>query len=156
MVPHIYEGHLALERAPTSNSSAPSIAAIPRTSPRSESNCSSRGTPERESRFPSWFACIGMRTMKIGMQYFPIHNDLRPPCVHHDLRFFFHIVFVHHTFQPYLPSSQYLSMTRDNPDPKNIIPDDQKRMRNATDRAQGLDSYFKTVEATTKPRPAQG
>jgi hypothetical protein len=38
-------------------------------------------------------------------------------------------------------------MARDNPDPKNIIPDDQKQMRNASDRAQGLDSYFKTVEA---------
>jgi hypothetical protein len=38
-------------------------------------------------------------------------------------------------------------MARDNPDPKNIIPNDQKRMRNASDRAQGLDSYFKTVEA---------
>ena len=47
-------------------------------------------------------------------------------------------------------------MARDNPDPKNIIPNDQKRTRNATDRAQGLDSYFKTVEAqveaTTKSR----
>jgi len=37
--------------------------------------------------------------------------------------------------------------SRDNPDPKNIIPEDQKRKQNATDRAQGLDSYFKTVEA---------
>lgn len=46
--------------------------------------------------------------------------------------------------------------SRDKPDPQNIIPDDQKRVRNATDRAQGLDSYFKTVEATTKPRQAQG
>jgi hypothetical protein len=46
--------------------------------------------------------------------------------------------------------------SRDNPDPKNIIPDDRKRKWNATDRAQGLDSYFKTVEATTKPRQGQG
>ena len=44
----------------------------------------------------------------------------------------------------------------DNPDPKNIIPDDQKRKRNATDCAQGLDSYFKAVEATMKPRQGQG
>jgi hypothetical protein len=59
-------------------------------------------------------------------------------------------------------ASQWISQpsmaqhSRDKPDPQNIIPDDQKRVRNATDRAQGLDSYFKTVEATTKPRQAQG
>ena len=45
--------------------------------------------------------------------------------------------------------------TRDNPDPKNIIPDNTKWKRNAIDHAQGLDSYFKTVEATTKPQQAQ-
>ena len=44
----------------------------------------------------------------------------------------------------------------DNPDPQNILSEDQKRKRQATDRAQGLDSYFRTVEATTKPRQAQG
>ena len=42
--------------------------------------------------------------------------------------------------------------TQDNPNPKNIIPDNTKQRHNATDCAQGLDSYFKTVEATTKPR----
>jgi hypothetical protein len=42
--------------------------------------------------------------------------------------------------------------SRDNPDPKNILPNDQKRKRNATDRSQGLDSYIKSAEATTKPR----
>ena len=46
--------------------------------------------------------------------------------------------------------------SQDNPDLKNIIPDDQKWKRNATNRAQGLDSYFKTVEATTKPHQGQG
>ena len=46
--------------------------------------------------------------------------------------------------------------TRDNPDPQNIIPDDKKQKQNATDCAQGLDPYFRTVEATTKPREAQG
>jgi len=46
--------------------------------------------------------------------------------------------------------------SRDNPDPKNIIPNDKKRKRNATNHAQGLDPYFKTVEATTKPRQGQG
>ena len=45
--------------------------------------------------------------------------------------------------------------TQDNPDPKNIIPDNTKWKRNATDCAQGLDSYFKTVEATTKPWQVQ-
>ena len=49
------------------------------------------------------------------------------------------------------PAEAMVQQTRDNPDPKNIIPDDQKRKRNATDRAQGLDSYFKAVEATAKP-----
>jgi len=44
----------------------------------------------------------------------------------------------------------------DNPDPKNIIPDDQKQKWNATDHAQGLDSYFKTVEAMMKPHQGQG
>jgi hypothetical protein len=38
--------------------------------------------------------------------------------------------------------------SRDNPDPKNIIPNDTKRRRVATDRAQGLDSYFKAADAT--------
>ena len=46
--------------------------------------------------------------------------------------------------------------TRDNPDPTNIIPDDQKRKRNASDHAQGVDAYFKTVEAAAKPRQGQG
>lgn len=46
--------------------------------------------------------------------------------------------------------------SRDIPDPKNILPGDQKRKRNATDRAQGLDSYIKRVEATTKPRQGPG
>ena len=45
---------------------------------------------------------------------------------------------------------------RDNPNPKNILPDNKKRKRNATDRAQGLDFYIKTVEATTKPQQGQG
>lgn len=49
-----------------------------------------------------------------------------------------------------------VQQSRDNPDPRNIIPDDQKRKRNVTDRAQGVDSYFKTVEATTKSRQVQG
>jgi len=44
----------------------------------------------------------------------------------------------------------------DNPDPKNIIPDDQKRKQNAANCAQGLDSYFKTVEAMTKLCQGQG
>ncbi len=38
--------------------------------------------------------------------------------------------------------------SQDNPDPKNIIPHDAKRKGIATDHAQGLDSYFKVVEAT--------
>jgi len=46
--------------------------------------------------------------------------------------------------------------SRDNPDPKNILSGDQKRKRQATDRAQGVDSYFRAVEATSKPRQAQG
>ena len=46
--------------------------------------------------------------------------------------------------------------SRDNPDLKNIIPDDQKRKRNASDRAQGIDSYFRAVEAAAQPRQAQG
>jgi len=46
--------------------------------------------------------------------------------------------------------------SQDNPDPKNIIPDDKKWKWNATDCAQGLDSYFKTVEAMTKPCRGQG
>ena len=46
--------------------------------------------------------------------------------------------------------------SQDNPDPKNIRPEDQKRKRNATDRAQGLDSHFKTVEATMKHCQGQG
>jgi hypothetical protein len=54
------------------------------------------------------------------------------------------------------PNIEKEMATRDNPDPKRIIPNDQKRRRNATDRAQGLDSYFKAVEATAKPRQAQG
>ena len=36
--------------------------------------------------------------------------------------------------------------SRDNPDPKNIIPNDAKRKRIATNHAQGLDSYFMAVE----------
>ena len=46
--------------------------------------------------------------------------------------------------------------TRDNPDLQNIIPDDQKWKQNATDRAQGLDPYFRAVEATAKVRQTQG
>jgi hypothetical protein len=46
--------------------------------------------------------------------------------------------------------------TRDNPDPKNILSDDRKRKRQATDRAQGVDAYFRAVEATAKPRQVQG
>jgi len=46
--------------------------------------------------------------------------------------------------------------TQDKPDPKNIIPNDKKWKWNATNWAQGLDSYFKNVEAMTKPRQAQG
>ena len=49
-----------------------------------------------------------------------------------------------------------VQQSRDNPDPKNIIPDYQKRKWNASDRAQGLDPYFKMVEATAKPRQVQG
>ena len=45
--------------------------------------------------------------------------------------------------------------SRDNPDPKNILPNDQKRKRNVTDRAQGINSYFKTAEVATQPRQAQ-
>jgi hypothetical protein len=59
-----------------------------------------------------------------------------------------------------IPSYNFKTMahhhTRDNPDLQNIIPDDQKRKRNATDRAQGVDSYFRAVEAATKPRQAHG
>ena len=36
--------------------------------------------------------------------------------------------------------------TRDNPDLSNIIPDNIKRKRCASDRAQGIDAYFKTAE----------
>ena len=46
--------------------------------------------------------------------------------------------------------------TRDIPDPKNILPDNEKRRQNATDCAQGLDSYIKSVEASVKLRQAQG
>ena len=46
--------------------------------------------------------------------------------------------------------------SRDNPDPKNIIPDDQKRKQKVSDRAQGIDSYFKAVEAAAQPHQAQG
>ena len=46
--------------------------------------------------------------------------------------------------------------SQDNPDPKNIIPEYQKWKQNATNHAQGLDSYFKTVEATTKSLQGQG
>ena len=46
--------------------------------------------------------------------------------------------------------------SRDNPDPKNILSGDQKQKRQATDCAQGVDSYFRAVEATSKPRQAQG
>jgi len=46
--------------------------------------------------------------------------------------------------------------SRDNPDPKNIIPNDQKRKQNVSDCAQGIDSYFRTVEAAAQPRQAQG
>ena len=49
---------------------------------------------------------------------------------------------------------QYQS--RDNPDPKNILSKDQKWKRQATDHAQGIDSYIQTVEATTKSHQAQG
>jgi hypothetical protein len=45
--------------------------------------------------------------------------------------------------------------TRDQPDPENIV-SNQKRKRVASDRAQGLDPYFKTVEATAKARQTQG
>ena len=41
--------------------------------------------------------------------------------------------------------------SRDIPDPKNILPNDKKQQRNATDRAQGLDFYIKSVEVSTKP-----
>jgi len=45
--------------------------------------------------------------------------------------------------------------SQDNPDPKNILPDQQKWKQNVTDHAQGIDSYFKIVEATTKSRQGQ-
>ncbi|KAI9509506.1 hypothetical protein F5148DRAFT_1282929 [Russula earlei] len=45
--------------------------------------------------------------------------------------------------------------SQDNPDPKNIIPNDKKQKWNATDCAQGLDSYIKIVEAMTKPHQGQ-
>jgi len=41
--------------------------------------------------------------------------------------------------------------SQDNPDPKNILSDDQKQKWQATNHAQGVDSYFWAVEATTKP-----
>jgi hypothetical protein len=44
----------------------------------------------------------------------------------------------------------------DNPDPKNIISDDQKQKQNATNCAQGLNFYLKTIEATMKPCQGQG
>ena len=49
--------------------------------------------------------------------------------------------------------------SQDNPDPKNILSDDQKQKRQATNHVQGVDSYFREVEAsraTTKPHQAQG
>ena len=46
--------------------------------------------------------------------------------------------------------------SRDNPDPKNILSEDQKRKRQATNRAQGIDSYYQTLEAAAKPHQAQG
>jgi len=51
-----------------------------------------------------------------------------------------------------------MHQTRDNPDPKNILADDQKRERRVSDRAQGVDQYFWMVEVTAraKPRQAQG
>ena len=44
----------------------------------------------------------------------------------------------------------------DNPDPKNIIPDDQKCKWKASDHAQGIDSYFRAVKAAAQPHQAQG
>ena len=41
--------------------------------------------------------------------------------------------------------------SRDIPDPKNILPDDKKRKRNATNRAQEFDFYIKTV-VSWRPR----
>ena len=46
--------------------------------------------------------------------------------------------------------------SRDNPDPKNILSEDQKRKRQATDRAQGIDPYFRKIEKTVKPRQTHG
>jgi hypothetical protein len=45
---------------------------------------------------------------------------------------------------------------RDNPDPKNIIPDDKKQKRNATNGAQGLDSqFYKLLQSDTNiPSPS--
>jgi hypothetical protein len=60
----------------------------------------------------------------------------------------------HRLLQPH--SLLQMPGERDRPDPSLFIPDDQKRKRNATNRAQGLDSYVITVEATAKPRQGQG
>ena len=46
--------------------------------------------------------------------------------------------------------------SRDNPDPKNILSEDQKQKWQATNRAQGIDSYYWTLGATAKPHQAQG
>jgi hypothetical protein len=66
-----------------------------------------------------------------------------------DLHLFFSLLSVAFFSSPrvFHQRKQPSAMARDDPDPKNIIPNDQKQMRNASDRAQGLDSYFKTVEA---------
>ena len=44
----------------------------------------------------------------------------------------------------------------DNPDPKNIFSGDQKCKCQASDHAQGINQYFRTVEAMAKPHQAQG
>ena len=87
-----------------------------------------------------WLNSLHIRSYK--------HNSLR-----RFIAWLYHYLFL-------LPASSIETMahqqTRDNPDPKNILPDNEKRKWNTTNRAQGLNSYFKTVEATTKPRQAQG
>ena len=49
-----------------------------------------------------------------------------------------------------------VQQSRDNPDPKNILADDQKCKQQVSDHPQGINQYYHTVEATAKPHQAQG
>ena len=45
-----------------------------------------------------------------------------------------------------------LHQSQDNPDPKNILADGQKRKWQVSDHAQGINQYYRTVEVMAKPR----